>query len=274
MERMNVVTRKLVIMHLGKIPNTNLFRMYQQFIVPALTEHSMVEFEAYIESFKTKYVCFENFIAGGQLSVFQQTIIKENHGRERLFYNWRSKIILHNGFDPKFVPRRHHIVITNKSHSIWTQPGTKRHRAIVNLEKIEKFIRLNYPTILTEVVEWHTSPFKKQIDKLLNTTILITPCGGVSMIIPLLPHGAHVIVMDYYVNSAALGFKVGQSASMEGAFLNHIPHVRKQYYQVYGPQDYEFDHPQGTGVRDEASVIVNTTRLRLLIDKALEEMTP
>jgi hypothetical protein len=273
MERMNVISRKLVIMHVGQIPNTPLFRTYQENIIPALSQNSMVEFELYVRSFRKKYVCFETLIVGGQLSVFQQTIIKENHGREALFYNWRSKIILHNGLDPKFVPRKHHIVITNKSHSIWTHPGAKRHRAIVNLEEVEKFIGLTYPTIFTEVVEWHTIPFKKQIEKLLDTTILITPCGGVSMIIPMLPHGAHTIVMDYYVNVPARGFKIGQSASMEGAFLNHFPHVRKQYYQVYGPQDYEFDYPEATDARESASIIVNMTRLRLLINNALEEMT-
>ncbi|CAF1314992.1 unnamed protein product [Rotaria magnacalcarata] len=123
-------------------------------------------------------------------------------------------------------------------------------------------------------LEWHTIPFKKQIEKLLKTTILITPCGGVSLIIPMLPHGAHAIVMDYYVSVAAHGFHAGERGSMEGAFLNHISHVRKQYYQVYGRSDYEFDYPGTSDTREQASIIVNMTRLQLLIDKALEEMEP
>ncbi|CAF3675408.1 unnamed protein product [Rotaria sp. Silwood1] len=125
-----------------------------------------------------------------------------------------------------------------------------------------------------EVIEWQNIPFNKQIEKLLNTTILITPCGGVSMIIPMLPHGAHAIVMDYYVTQEQYGFKRGQSASMEGASLNHFPHVRKHYYQVCGSQDYEFDFPGVKDTRNDASVIVNTTRLQLLIDTALEDMRP
>ena len=80
--------------------------------------------------------------------------------------------------------------------------------------------------------------------------------------------------MDFYANQAAHGFRVGDSGSMEGALLNHISHVRKQYYQLYGPQDYEFDFPGATNSREQASVKVNTTRLRVLIDKALEEMEP
>ncbi|CAF1259884.1 unnamed protein product [Rotaria sordida] len=94
------------------------------------------------------------------------------------------------------------------------------------------------------------------------------------MIIPMLPHSAHAIVMDYYVTQDQHGFKRGQSASMEGAFLNHFSHVRKHYYQVYGPQDYEFDFLGAKDTRNDASVIVNTTRLQLLIDTALEDMQP
>ncbi|CAF1140951.1 unnamed protein product [Adineta steineri] len=48
----------------------------------------------------------------------------------------------------------------------------------------------------------------------------------------------------------------------------------KQYYQIYGKQDYEFDFPGATDAREASSIIVNMTRLQLLIDKALEEMEP
>jgi hypothetical protein len=272
MERMNIIDENLIVMHFDKIPNTDLFGSYSEYVIPALTKKPVVQYKNYIESFNTTYVCFDNLILGGQLSVFPKALIKENHGRESLFYNWRSKIIQYNGFDPKFVPKTHHIIITNKSQSGWTHPGSKIHRAIVNLEEVEKFIRLNYPNISTEVVEWHKIPFNKQISKLLNTTILITPCGGVSLIIPMLPHGAHAIVMDYYVTISAHGFQSGQSGSMEGAFLNHIHHVRKQYYQIYGKQDYQFDFPGAHDTREQSSIIVNMTRLQLLIDKALQEM--
>ncbi|CAF1265441.1 unnamed protein product [Adineta steineri] len=274
MDRMSITDQNLVIMHLNKIPKTPLFETYHQYVIPALTKNPMVEFRTYVQSFHTKHVCFDRLIVGGQLSVFPKSKIKENHGREALFYNWRSKIIKYNGFNPNFVPQKHHIIITNKSISQWTHPGSKRHRAIVNLEEVEKFIKLTYPTISVEVIEWHTIPFNKQIEKLLNTTILITPCGGVSLIIPMLPNGAHAIVMDYYVTKTAHGYLKGETSLMEGALLNHIAHVRKQYYQIYGKQDYEFDYPGATDTREASSIIVNMTRLQLLIDKALEEMKP
>ncbi|CAF1193206.1 unnamed protein product [Didymodactylos carnosus] len=97
------------------------------------------------------------------------------------------------------------------------------------------------------------------------------------MIIPFLPRGAHTIVMDYFVSKydhPSFGFKLNQSASMEGAFLNHITHVQKLYYQIYNENDYVFDFPNKTNTRDVASIIINMTRLQLLIDKALEDMQP
>ena len=65
MDRMNIFDRELVIMHLRNIPNSILFRQYHQCIIPALTENPMVQFETYVKSFKTKYVCFDSLIAGG-----------------------------------------------------------------------------------------------------------------------------------------------------------------------------------------------------------------
>ncbi|UJR34019.1 hypothetical protein I4U23_021433 [Adineta vaga] len=271
MDRLNIKDRNLIIMHYNKIDNTSLFRTYHKYVIPALSENPMVQFETYIESFKTNYICFDSLVLGGQMYAFPKPEVKQYHGREILYYNWRSKMIQYNGFDPNFVPKQHHIIITNKSDSITKHFGAKRHRAIANLEEVEKFVRETYPNISTEVIEWHTVPFNRQIEKLLHSTILITPCGGVSMIIPLLPHGAHAIVMDYYVTKPH-GYAYGQSASMDGAFLNHIPHVRKQYYQVYGPQDYEFDFPGASDTREVASIKINMTRLQLLIDKAIEEM--
>jgi hypothetical protein len=93
------------------------------------------------------------------------------------------------------------------------------------------------------------------------------------MITPFLPHGAHAILMDYYVTKDAFGFKKGSSASMEGMLLNHFPHFKKDYYQIYGQQDYVFDFPGTSDTRNDASILVNVTRLHLLIESALEDMS-
>jgi hypothetical protein len=79
-----------------------------------------------------------------------------------------------------------------------------------------------------EVVEWHKLPFVKQIELLLDTTVLISPAGDVSMTAPFLPRGSHAILMNYYVtDDGSFGFKKGSSASIEGMLLDNFPHFNK-----------------------------------------------
>ena len=61
----------------------------------------------------------------------------------------------------------------------------------------------------------------------------------------------------------------GCSWSMEAELWRHVRHVNKQYYQVWGPSDFE----AGTPGRD-AAVVVDLTRLNVLIAAALNEMQP
>eukprot|EP00667_Euglena_gracilis_P011443 EG_transcript_11685 len=71
------------------------------------------------------------------------------------------------------------------------------HRVIHNAVELRQFIAEAFPEAVVELVEWHHLPFAQQLQKLGHTSVLITPCGGVSMILPFLPDGAHAIVMDY-----------------------------------------------------------------------------
>ena len=93
------------------------------------------------------------------------------------------------------------------------------------------------------------------------------------MIAPFLPHGSHAILMDYYVTANAFGFEKGSSASMEGMLLNHFPHFKKDYYQIYSADDYVFDFPGASDTRNDASIRINMTRLHLLIESALYDMS-
>ncbi|CAF1465014.1 unnamed protein product [Adineta steineri] len=181
-------------------------------------------------------------------------------------------MVEHNGYNPLFVPKSHRITITNKTNTRWLPVvGNRLYRAIANLNEVVNFVKKTYPHIPVNVIEWHKVPFPEQIAMMLNTTIFITPCGGASMIAPFLPHGASAIIMDYYVSKVDIfHFKKGASASMDGFFHNHFPHFRKIYYQVYGPQDYVFDYEGATNTRDDASILVNLTRLHLLMETAMD----
>ncbi|CAF1338655.1 unnamed protein product [Didymodactylos carnosus] len=274
MERMNELDTRSVVMHWSPISKDPLYLKYQDHLLSAITPEKMVESKPYINSFNTRYVCFDRLMAGGMLRFFDPSLYDKNQGRETLIYNWRSKLIKHHGFDPDFVPTKHHIILTNKSHSLNAKSNSIGHRAIANMQAIEEFIRKTYPTISFEVVEWHKIPFPKQIEMLIHTTILITPSGGVSTRAPFLPRGAHAIIMDYYVLTPNQDVQRGYSGTLEGEFHNYFPHYIKDYYQIYGTQDFVWDYPGASDSRNDASIIVNMTRLSFLIEKALEDMQP
>jgi hypothetical protein len=272
LERMNEFDEQLVVMHITPVSKNPNFQKFLYNILAVLTSRELVEYKFYLATFKTTYVCFRHFMAGGNLQLIHPSAMKENHGRENFLYKWRSKIITHHKFNSEYIPNQHRIVITNKSASVWAKASNEMHRAIVNLKEVALFVRSTYPNIPVEVIEWHKKSFVKQIELLLNTTILISPAGGVSMIAPFLPRGSHAILMDYYVTNDSYGFKNGSSGSMEGMLLNHFPHFKKDYYQIYDKNDYVFDFPGAEDTRNDASVLINVTRLHLLIESALEDM--
>lgn len=272
LERMNVFDKHLVVMHVTPVSKNVNYQKFMHDVLSVLTSEELREYKSYLTSFKTNYICFRHFMAGGNLLLFHSSAVKENHGREKLLYDWRSKIITYHKFNPEYIPDQHQIVITNKSTSVWTKAPNGIHRAIANLQEVITFVKNTYPDIPTRVIEWHKMELAKQIELLLNTTILLSPAGGVAMIAPFLSYGSHAILMDYHVTKSSFGFVAGSSASMEGMLLNHFPHFKKDYYQVYGKQDYSFDFNGTSDTRNDASIIVNVTRLHLLIESAIEDM--
>ena len=81
---------------------------------------------------------------------------------------------------------------------------------------VERFIHKTYSQIKLEVVNWPEMPFRQQIHELHATTVLITPPGDVSSIVPFLPKGAHAIIIDYHVNKQKMG-EVGELGSVDSA---------------------------------------------------------
>ncbi|CAF1225483.1 unnamed protein product [Didymodactylos carnosus] len=272
MERMQEFDDSIVIMHADKIPSHPLFKKLQKEILSALTPHPIVEQKTYLSSFKTRYVCFNRFIIGGSILLYQpRNTVIHHRDVESLLFNWRTMIIHHFKLDPKYIPTKHRITISNKTDSAWTRVAR---RNIANLNDIVKFVKQTYPTIEVNVVVWQKLSFREQVDIMLKTTIFITPSGGVSMMAPFLPIGAHIITPDFLSDRDMPGFKKGESVALEGNFWAYWPHVHKDYYQIFSRKEQVWDFANAAYSRDEASVIMNTTRLGMLIDKALEDMSP
>jgi hypothetical protein len=245
-----------------------LFQKFQPFF-KGITNKPVIGFETYMNTDlnQTRHICFEQLQAGGATGVFQKEHRRYNIGREQQFRQFRDNILRRNGFDPEYVPKNHQIIVTMKTEK-------KFKRDIANLDEVVKFLRDTYPTIETKVVDFAKLTIKEQLELMMNTTIYITPAGGVSMMAPFLPVGAHAIFMDFHVTHPMYGFAKGESGSMEGAFWNHWAHIKRDYYQVRKEgEDYVFDHKGAKDARWFASIIVKPARLKEIVDAALEDMS-
>ncbi|CAF3954742.1 unnamed protein product [Rotaria sp. Silwood1] len=248
-------------------PDSKFHKLYNE-LVPAYADR-VVSLDEYMNSFSTQFVCFKNVMAGGATPVFSLDYEHYNNGKERILYDYRSAILIHHGVDINQPPKTHRILLVNK-----TETNRRTTRGIKNLLEVERFLRQTYPEVKIDVINWKGMPFRKQMHELHSTTVLITPCGGVSSTVPFLPKGAHAIIMDYYVNKAAYRpaaiWKLGESGSMDSAIWNYFPHIRKLYYQVRDPSDFEFAFPGAINSRYDVQIIIKMPRLKELIDTAIQ----
>ncbi len=224
-------------------------------------------FEAEASSNNVQHVCFD-LIGGALTKAFVGSEVRSRHfGRETLLYSLRDHLLLQMGVDPRLPARTHHIVITNKTNSEFTNSAANNHRAIVNIAEIDQILRQQYPLVKVSVVEWHTLSLKQNLQLLSTVTVLITPCGGVSTLLPFLPVGSHALVMDYLNLDAHshFGGNVGDSMHMEGMLWDHLWHIRVDYYTVHNGSDFVFDFPGATDTRNDASIVVKPDRIKAMV---------
>ncbi|CAF1204837.1 unnamed protein product [Didymodactylos carnosus] len=270
MIRLNVYTKNVIVMNVNnrESKKRTIYSIFFSQILPSFVK-KYVTFSDYMKQFHEEFICFKNLLAGGNIALFNSD--KGILGQEKIYYDFRTIILKHHGVDLKRPPTRHLILLVNKSHSEWGERnGIATRRSIYNLNEIKSYLQKTYKNIEIKVVKLHRLSFPEQIKLMYKTTIIITPCGGISATIPFLPRGAHAIIMDFYNTKKHRGWNPGESGSMEGYVWNYFPHFKKLYYQVRDESDYIMDLPNTTNTRDYASIIVNMSRLKMLVDTAIE----
>ncbi|KAJ3352119.1 hypothetical protein HDU83_008302 [Entophlyctis luteolus] len=294
MSRMDVLTDDLIAMHYpSSLPERKLSKKFRDAFFPAISSQSPVNLKDYIADILKQHakqspaaaaatnVCFDQLLVGGNMRRFLHSVAWHNQGHEQMFKQLRDRILVHHGLNPRQVPRAHHIVVTNKTETNFRADDTvgARKRAIANLDEVVEFLREKYAkTVKVTSVEWHTLTVPQQLELMFSATVFVTPPGGVSMLLPFLPEGAHAIIMDYLENEVNnwYGTQVGDSISMEAPFWNHWPHVRKLYYQIRGVQDMVSDSAS-KGIdqvswREGVSYVLDVARLEALVEQAFDAM--
>lgn len=258
--------------HMGHLPPDKDLVRTLEVILPSISNRPTITFDTVpLDS----VVCFDRVFVGGGRPMFSPMNEPFIEGREEVLMGFRSRILQHLKIKEE-LPGLPIVYITHKSSSVWAkQTAHGRHRAIANAEALCNFLRNLLPSAVVEVIEWHKIGLREQLTRLAGASLLITPCGGVSMVIPFLPEGAHAIVMDYLSDGEHeefFGYKKGQSASMEVSFLNRFPHVTKYFYQIHDLNDIEWDFEGATDLRNDASIVVNFQRMEELVLSALISM--
>ncbi len=217
------------------LPTYPLFRKILDAFLPALTSRS---FQVLDHS-----CCFPQVLVGGVERMFYP-LLSHNQGKEELLFGWRNQILRYYRIPEMSTvrPTRHHryrIRVVEKTGSFL---GPARRR-IVNVAEVVRTLQEECQTCDVGSVQWDKQSFQEQLQLMNSIHLLITPCGGISMILPFLPIGAHAIIMDFFSEKDELMFEAGTSASMEAAFWNAWPHVHKLYYQVFSRAEIQIDPP-------------------------------
>jgi hypothetical protein len=251
----------------------HLYEKFTSFFLPVITRESVRHTTTYLESFGKEYVCFKRLLVPSFSRLFLHYTDSFHEGKEPLFFQFRNDILSYYSLNPFSKPKRHRILLNSKkeSYNFGRSGNRTRFRSIANEQEVYQFLLSRYKNVQVDMINMATLSLKDQLKEMLETTILITPCGGVSMILPFLPIDSYAIIMDYPGGEKPFFFKYdeGDSATMEASFWNLWTHVNKMYYQVFTEEDYVWDVPEGKSYRDDTSVVVNLDRIEFMVNEAL-----
>jgi len=233
-------------------------------------------FDNFVQTFNESLLCFETLLVGATYEAFDVESEARNINRGPFIRLFREVVLSWHGVDPLEQPKTHQILLAKKD----GRRSISNFHTIYNhvVDQFANRARVCYTTYVSMTIT-------EQLRMLSQTTVAVSPCGGISLILPFLPEGAYVILMSYspdtlfgLVKKRFLGWPYlttadthgacpGCSWTMDGEFWRHVSHVNKMYYQVFSPSDFE------DGIPGRHSAIkVDPSRLNALIAAAIDDM--
>lgn len=208
-----------------------------------------------------RMLCFQKLLVGGAFDAFNDDRL--NLGKEPLLALYRARVLAWHGVPYNLSPRSHTILLVDKAGK----------RSIHNFRQVQRHVTERFGRMAkVEVTSYAGLTMAQQLSLVARTTVAVSPCGGISMILPFLPEGAHAILLNYMLGPRDFrrhGECAGCSWAMEAELWRHVRHVKKVYYQVWG----EHDFARGRPGRDSA-VKVDVARLEGLVAASLADMQP
>jgi len=209
----------------------------------------------------TEQLCFETLIAGSGTSGAVGWG-PNNRNRAPSFAAFRAEMYLAHGLDPYYRPTQHHLVLVDK----------RGKRGFSNLRAAYEQLKLTprYADVrMTVVDDFKQRSFVEQLKLLSSATIVLSPCGGISMLFLLLPYPSTLIVSTFPERSDNGTIR---SARMEGSLWDWQANVHTVHYPLLDESDFVL--PPGVkdsrfGLRNYASTVLKMSRLRHILDQAI-----
>ena len=201
-------------------------------------------------------VCFEQLLAGNGPWGFQQSL-----GKAPSWWSYHAFYLSNLGVNPNRTPKKHRITVSIK----------KGKRGLANNDELVAYLKKEFPTYEIDALELKSlGGWKAELEYLLDTTVLITPCGGVSMSAMFLPHNSAMIIIDYF------NLKKNVSFGMEERLWSNLGYVRPFHYP-FSIDEVEMppDHPSRTDyqeMRDWGQVRVDTKRMGTILKSAISHV--
>jgi len=124
-------------------------------------------------------------------------------------------------------------------------------RIIENYPEVRDMLAERYPGALVQLYDFGKHPdltMAEQVELMSQTSILISPCGGLATVLSFLRPGSTAIVMNFWHTH------LNRSVMMEDAFYQNLEYLDLQYFPVT-LEDYT-----GTTDRPECELMPNGTR--------------
>ena len=200
-------------------------------------------------------VCFEQLLVGNGPWGFQQSL-----GKAPSWWAYHAFYLNNLGINPQRTPKKHRITVSIK----------KGKRALANNDELVAYLKEKFPTYEVDALELTSlGGWKNELNYLLDTSVLITPCGGVSMSAMFMPHNSALVIVDYF------NLKKNVSFGMEERLWANLGYVRPFHYpftrdevrmpEGHDPNDYQ-------EMRDWGEVRVNLERMETIVKAAISHV--
>ena len=203
-------------------------------------------------------VCFENVLTGNGPWGFQQSL-----GKSPSWWQYHAFYLSNMGVPYNHTPKKHRITVSIKDGK----------RSLYNNQEMVEHLKKTFPSYEVDAIElYQLGGWKQELTYLLDTTVLITPCGGVSMSSMFLPHGSAMIVVDFW------DVLKGNTKGMEERLWSNLGYVRPFHYpfvesevvleeEAEGKKGLKRSEPQD--MRDWGRVRVDVVRMEKIVRAAI-----